>query len=87
LAQFEGAPYEIGSEVERPDAILLRSADLHESSVGPEVRAVGRAGIGVNNIPIEAMSRRGIPVFNTRAPTPTRSRNLSWPVFCSPRET
>jgi D-3-phosphoglycerate dehydrogenase len=65
LSRFKGAPYDVGAEIERPDAILLRSADLQEVAVEAEVRAIGRAGIGVNNIPVEAMSRRGIPVFNT----------------------
>jgi D-3-phosphoglycerate dehydrogenase len=65
LSRFKGAPYDVGPEIERPDAMLLRSADLQEFAVSAEVRAIGRAGIGVNNIPVEAMSRRGIPVFNT----------------------
>ncbi len=56
--------YEVGTAVQSPDAILLRSADLHGTPVPPGVRAIGRAGAGVNNIPVEQMSRRGIPVFN-----------------------
>ena len=64
LARLPQPPYEVGAEVSRPDAILVRSADLHESVIGPEVRAIGRAGAGVNNIPVEEMSRRGIPVFS-----------------------
>ena len=65
LQRFQGGPYQIGPEIERPHAILLRSADLHSFDMGPEVRAVGRAGAGVNNIPVDELSRRGIPVFNT----------------------
>jgi D-3-phosphoglycerate dehydrogenase len=65
LSRFRGGPYELGPEIERPDAILLRSAALHEFPIGAQVRAIGRAGIGVNNIPVEEVSRRGIPVFNT----------------------
>ena len=65
LQRFQGGPYQIGPEIERPHAILLRSADLHSFDMGPEVRAVGRAGAGVNNIPVDDLSRRGIPVFNT----------------------
>jgi len=57
--------YEIASSLERPDAILLRSADMHGMSIPDSVRAVGRAGAGVNNIPVAELSRRGIPVFNT----------------------
>jgi D-3-phosphoglycerate dehydrogenase / 2-oxoglutarate reductase len=65
LARFQGGPYEIGPDIEHPDAILLRSADLHKHPIGPGVRAIGRAGAGVNNIPVGDLSRRGIPVFNT----------------------
>jgi D-3-phosphoglycerate dehydrogenase len=57
--------YEIASDLDRPDAILLRSADMHGMSIPDTVRAVGRAGAGVNNIPVADLSRRGIPVFNT----------------------
>ena len=56
--------YEIASEIGHPDAILVRSADMHEYVVPDSLRAVGRAGVGVNNIPVDAYSRRGIPVFN-----------------------
>src|SRR5260370_2928581 len=56
--------YEVGTAVQSPDAILLRSADLHGTPVPPGVRAIGRAGAGVNNIPVAQLSRRGIPVFN-----------------------
>src|SRR5438270_11250192 len=56
---------EVGSKVTDPDAILVRSADLQDFAIPPRVRAIGRAGAGVNNLPIEQMSRRGIPVFNT----------------------
>ena len=56
--------YEVASELARPDAILVRSADMHGMPVPATVLAVGRAGAGVNNVPVEALSRRGIPVFN-----------------------
>jgi len=65
LARLPRERYEVGAAVARPDAILLRSADLHGFGVAPGVRAIGRAGAGVNNIPVAEMSRRGIPVFNT----------------------
>jgi len=51
-------------ESKDPQAILVRSADLHKHEFGPSLRAVGRAGAGVNNIPVAALTRRGIPVFN-----------------------
>jgi D-3-phosphoglycerate dehydrogenase len=65
LARFPRDRYEVGPKVAHPDAILVRSADLHGFAVTPEVRAIGRAGAGVNNIPVDLMSRRGIPVFNS----------------------
>src|ERR1700731_3181797 len=64
LARLPRERYEVGAAVTRPDAILSRSADLHGSGVAPGVRAIGRVGVGVNNIPVAQMSRRGIPVFN-----------------------
>jgi D-3-phosphoglycerate dehydrogenase len=57
--------YEIASDLDRPDAILVRSADMHGSPVADSLRAVGRAGAGVNNIPVAELSKRGIPVFNS----------------------
>jgi D-3-phosphoglycerate dehydrogenase / 2-oxoglutarate reductase len=57
--------YEVASGMERPDAILVRSADMHSLSLPESLRAVGRAGAGVNNIPVAELSRRGIPVFNS----------------------
>ena len=57
--------YAIARECPYPDAILLRSFDLHGLPIPETVLAVGRAGSGVNNIPVEAYSKRGIPVFNT----------------------
>ncbi|MCX7272111.1 MAG: phosphoglycerate dehydrogenase [Burkholderiales bacterium] len=56
--------YEVGKDLADPDAILVRSADMHCLSIAPSVRAIGRAGAGTNNIPVAAMSERGVPVFN-----------------------
>jgi D-3-phosphoglycerate dehydrogenase len=56
--------YEIAAELTQPDAILVRSADMHSLPLPETLRAVGRAGAGVNNIPVAELSRRGIPVFN-----------------------
>ena len=56
--------YEIASEFTRPDAILLRSARMHDMEIPGSLKAVGRAGAGVNNIPVDRMSKAGIPVFN-----------------------
>jgi len=56
--------YEVASEISHPDAILLRGHDMHEMDIPQSVAAIGRAGVGTNNIPVAAMSVRGIPVFN-----------------------
>ena len=56
--------YEIASELSNPDAILVRSAKMHEMQLSPSVKAIGRAGAGVNNIPVDRMTAVGIPVFN-----------------------
>jgi len=56
--------YEIASEIAHPDAILVRSFKMHDMEVPPTLKAIGRAGAGVNNIPVDEMSGRGIPVFN-----------------------
>lgn len=65
LEQFPRDNYEIASEILNPDAILLRSFDMHEMEVPATVKAVARAGAGTNNIPIAKMSEKGIVVFNT----------------------
>ena len=56
--------YEVASELAHPDAILVRSAKMHDMAIPDTVKAIGRAGAGVNNIPVAAMSERGIAVFN-----------------------
>ena len=55
----------VGPEVENPDALLIRSADLHDMSFGPELLAIARAGAGYNNIPIDECAEKGIVVFNS----------------------
>ncbi|HBZ49220.1 MAG TPA: 3-phosphoglycerate dehydrogenase, partial [Halieaceae bacterium] len=57
--------YEVASEFTAPDAILLRSYKLQEDDIASSVLAIGRAGAGTNNIPVDICSRRGIPVFNS----------------------
>jgi D-3-phosphoglycerate dehydrogenase len=64
LKRFPAERYAVVKESKDPWAILVRSADLHKHEFGPALRAVGRAGAGVNNIPVAALSKRGIPVFN-----------------------
>ena len=65
LKRLPAESYETGSEVTNPDAILVRSARMHEMDIPPSVRAIGRAGAGTNNIPVAEMSQRGVVVFNT----------------------
>ncbi len=56
--------YEVASEIANPDAILVRSAKMHELPIAPSVKAIGRAGAGTNNVPVAAMTGRGVAVFN-----------------------
>jgi len=64
LRRLPRSRYEVASEIVHPDAILLRSHNMHEMDIPATVAAVGRAGAGINNIPVDAMSARGVPVFN-----------------------
>jgi len=64
LHRFPGARYVVGKAVVQPDAILVRSHDLHAMTIPASVKAIGRAGAGTNNIPVAQMSKRGVPVFN-----------------------
>ena len=65
LDQFPPAHYQVGTEIPLPDAILLRSANMHDMTLPASVKVVGRAGAGVNNIPVAALTKIGIPVLNT----------------------
>jgi D-3-phosphoglycerate dehydrogenase len=64
LKKLPAERYLVGNQVSDPDAILVRSHDMHSMEIPPCVRAIGRAGAGTNNIPITKMSERGVPVFN-----------------------
>jgi D-3-phosphoglycerate dehydrogenase len=64
LSRLPSDRYRVGKEVADPVAILVRSADLHKADIPASVRAIARAGAGTNNIPVERMSARGVPVFN-----------------------
>ena len=55
----------VGPEVEKPQALLIRSADLHDYAFPPQLLAIGRAGAGTNNIPVDACTEQGIAVFNS----------------------
>jgi D-3-phosphoglycerate dehydrogenase len=64
LERFPPERYVVAQDARAPDVILVRSQDLHGMSFGPNLKAVGRAGAGVNNIPVAELSKRGVPVFN-----------------------
>lgn len=65
LNEFDRENYEIASDMNNPDAIMVRSADLHGTEFSDSVKAVARAGAGVNNIPIPELTEKGVVVFNT----------------------
>ncbi len=65
LELFDRNKYRCGDEQENPDALLVRSASLHEMEFPASLRAIARAGAGVNNIPVDRCSEQGIVVFNT----------------------
>ena len=64
LARLPADQFQVGADVKAPDAILLRSFKMHDMEIPGTLKAVGRAGAGVNNIPVDKLSKLGIPVFN-----------------------
>jgi D-3-phosphoglycerate dehydrogenase len=64
LRRFPRNRYEVASEIAHPDAVLLRSHNMHDMDIPDTVAAIGRAGAGTNNIPCDALAARGVPVFN-----------------------
>lgn len=65
LDNFPHDNYEVASELNNPDAILVRSADMHEMAISENTKAVARAGAGTNNIPVKELAAKGVVVFNT----------------------
>ena len=65
LQHFAKSKYIYGDDVENPDAMVVRSASLHDAEFPPSIKGIARAGAGVNNIPIDRCSESGIVVFNT----------------------
>ena len=65
LNHFDRDNYEVASEINNPDAILVRSQDMHSMTISESVKAVARAGAGTNNIPIPELTEKGVVVFNT----------------------
>ncbi|MES2688626.1 MAG: phosphoglycerate dehydrogenase [Pseudomonadota bacterium] len=64
LRRLPAERYSTGKDIAEPDAVLVRSADMHALDIAASVQAIARAGAGTNNIPVAAMSTRGVPVFN-----------------------
>ena len=65
LQVLSGERYEVGERMDHPDGILLRSYSLHQEEFSKDLKAIARAGAGVNNIPVERCTEKGIVVFNT----------------------
>ena len=65
LNHFPLDNYEVASDINNPDAILVRSQDMHGMELSESVKAIARAGAGTNNIPIAELSEKGVVVFNT----------------------
>jgi len=64
LARYDESKYDLSDKHDNPDAIMLRSQKLHDVEFGDKLQAIGRAGAGVNNIPVERLTEAGVPVFN-----------------------
>lgn len=62
---FDKTKYNVSENTELPEGIMVRSADLLNAEFGPELKAIARAGAGVNNIPVKRCAENGIVVFNT----------------------
>jgi len=80
LTKFDGAKYAAGEAVQNPDAIMVRSAAMHDYDFNANLAAIARAGAGVNNIPLERCSEAGIAVFNTPGANANAVKEL---VICS----
>ena len=64
LQRFDSSKFGVSSDTSEPDAIMLRSKKIHEMAFDTRLKAIGRAGAGVNNIPVERLTEMGVPVFN-----------------------
>lgn len=65
LKRFDAGHYVVGDDIVEPDAILVRSYNMLKMDIPANVKAIGRAGAGTNNVPVKDMNLRGVPVFNT----------------------
>lgn len=84
LKNFPLDQYEIASEFSNPDAIIVRSMKMHDMELPSNLKAIARAGAGVNNIPIDKCTEKGIVVFNTPGGKCTRCErtNHCWFIAC-----
>ena len=64
LSQLDPAKYTVGTGIADPDAILVRSAKMHDMEFAPNTLAIARAGAGTNNVPVDRCAEEGIVVFN-----------------------
>lgn len=76
LNHFPRELYEVATEIQYPDAILVRSHSMHDLNIPSSVKVIGRAGAGVNNIPVAKLTELGIPVFNTPGANANAVREL-----------
>ncbi|NLA77221.1 MAG: 3-phosphoglycerate dehydrogenase, partial [Clostridiales bacterium] len=65
LSYFDKAKYAVADDFTDPDAIIVRSASMHDMELSENTMAIARAGAGVNNIPVDACTEKGVVVFNT----------------------
>ncbi|MBO4383063.1 MAG: phosphoglycerate dehydrogenase [Clostridia bacterium] len=80
LSQLDPAKYTVGSDIKDPDAILVRSANMHDMEFSPNTLAIARAGAGTNNVPVDRCAEEGIVVFNTPGANANAVKEL---VLCS----
>jgi D-3-phosphoglycerate dehydrogenase len=80
LEKLNSSKYTVGDDIENPDAILVRSAKMHDMDFNPELLCIARAGAGVNNIPLDRCAEEGIIVFNTPGANAEAVKEL---VLCS----
>lgn len=81
ISKFDIEKYTCGDNVENPQAIMVRSASMHEMEMPQSLLAIARAGAGVNNIPVADCTDKGIVVFNTPVQTQTQLKSLLYAVF------
>jgi D-3-phosphoglycerate dehydrogenase / 2-oxoglutarate reductase len=76
LKQFPAEAYQLTADSNNPDAMLVRSHSMHDMVIPPSVQVIARAGAGVNNIPVAALTKRGVPVLNTPGANANAVREL-----------